>query len=71
MPKYTNHFGVPDHYEHEFRNNRWGKIGKLRLKPNRVLWKPKGRGVKFYSVSLGQFTSWIMDPGTNASRTKS
>ena len=42
-------------------------IGRIRVKPSSVMWKPKGRG-KFYSVSLDKFTKWITDADTGAKK---
>ena len=75
MPKYTNEFARPGHYEHEIQGNAGGqngsgKIGVFRLKPNRVLWKPKGQQ-QFFSVSLDDFVAWITNPATATTRTGS
>jgi hypothetical protein len=71
MPGYVNVFVKPDHYEHEIESSiGGGKIGLIRLKPNRVLWKPKSQR-QYYSVSLDEFVAWITDPQTGATRTKS
>ncbi len=44
-----------------------GVIGRIRIKPSSVMWKPKGRG-KFHSVSLDKFARWITDPDTEAKK---
>ncbi len=74
MPKYLNEFVEPGHFEHKIQSvdehGKTSKIGVFRLKPNRVLWKVKGKG-KFYSVGLEDFTAWITLPATGATRTVS
>jgi hypothetical protein len=70
MSVYINEFVKPAHFEHEIQATAGGKIGVFRLKPNRVLWKPKGQR-QFFSVPLTAFIDWIASPKTEATRTKS
>lgn len=43
-------------------------VGRLRIKPNAILWKPKGTRGGFYKVSIEKFNSWVSDPATRAER---
>jgi hypothetical protein len=70
MPAYKNQFVRPDHHEHEILSSTGSKIGTIRLKPNRVLWKPVGAG-KFFGVSLDKFKEWIIADETGARKSKS
>lgn len=70
MPKYTKQFDRPGHYDHEIQTLNGMVVGTLRVKPVGVLWRPKSKG-KFYSVSLDEFTDWIMSKKTEARRTSS
>lgn len=70
MPASVNEFKGPEHTEVAILKKEGGKIGTIRLKPNRVLWKKAGEG-KFYSLPLDDFIAWITDPKTKARRTKS
>lgn len=70
MPTYTKQFASPVYQDHEIQNGSGQKIGKIRVKPVSVLWKP-ANAPKFYSVPLEKFAEWIMAPTTGASRTKS
>ena len=47
-------------------------VGTVRIKPNAILWKPKGTGgaKPFYAVPLQRFADWITDPDTKARRNK-
>ncbi len=58
MPKYNNSFGSPKFVEQTIKDSQGRVIGKLRLKPSGVLWKPSGQQ-NFYQVSLNQFAEWI------------
>ena len=48
-------------------------VGTVRIKPNAILWKPKGASgaEPFYAVPLLKFADWITDPNTKARRNKS
>jgi hypothetical protein len=70
VPTYKNQFGRPKYYDHEILDENGKKLGTLRVKPGRVLWKKKGEG-KFHSVSLDKLVEWITGPDSGASRTKS
>ena len=70
MPKYNNSFGSPAFVEHTIKGSQDRIIGKLRLKPSRVLWKPCGQQ-SYYNVSLDQFAEWITSSSSGAKRTKS
>ena len=70
MPKYMNKFTTPAYIEESVVNDKGKAVGKVRIKPSSVCWKPSGQR-KFYSVPLDKFIAWIADPATKASRTKS
>jgi hypothetical protein len=60
MPTSVNKFAEPDHYDHEFAEEKTGnKVGTLRIKPSSILWKPKGAH-QFHSVSLADFGEWML-----------
>ena len=68
MPDYKYSFEYPEYEEFQIRS-RLRRIGKLRIKPSTILWKP-ANGKRFYSVSIDDFTQWIMRPRTGATKTK-
>ncbi len=70
MPSYNNQFTSPAYIEETINDSAGKVIGKIRIKPSSVLWKPKNQQ-KFYSVSLDQFADWITNPATKAGRTSS
>jgi len=71
MPTYNNELERPHHLEGTILEKATGKtIGTIRVKPSRILWKPKGQ-TKYYNVSLDKFVDWIQDKKTGASRTAS
>ncbi len=43
-------------------------VGTIRIKPNAILWKPKGGKKKFYAVPLLKFADWITAKETRALR---
>jgi len=45
-------------------------VGTVRVKPNAILWKPKGSKKGFYAVPLMKFANWITDKETGALRNK-
>ena len=69
MPKYNNKFSSPAYIEETIVNEN-GVVGKLRIKPSSILWKPKG-AQKYFSVSLDKFAAWVTDANTNARKTAS
>jgi len=70
MPEYSKQFIEPDFWEHSIAELDGSKVGTLRIKPNRVLWKP-ANAKKFYSVSLDKFAQWVTGEESGARRTKS
>ncbi len=70
MPVYQNRFQKPKNYTHVILDSEGAKIGTLRLKPNRVLWKPVNEQ-KYYSVGLDDFIAWITSDDAPTRRTKS
>lgn len=69
MPEYKNSFRAPEHIEETIVDEIGSVVGKLRIKPSGVLWKPKNQQ-KYYRKSLEDFTDWITDPATKATRVK-
>ena len=59
MPAYTYSFTTPEYIEQEIVDAKGNKVGTIRLRPSGVLWRPAGTN-KFHSVSLQDFTDWIM-----------
>jgi hypothetical protein len=70
VPSYVNQFASPTFVEETIVRKEGGVVGRIRLKPSSVLWKPLGQH-KYYAVSLDDFASWITNSKTHASRTKS
>ena len=70
MPTYKNKFAAPAYIEESVVNENGNAVGKIRIKPSGILWKPKGQQ-KFYAVPLAKFIAWVTDPTTKATRTKS
>ncbi len=61
-----NEFSGPESYDHEIVEvNAQGKrvkVGEIRIKPNRVMWKAKGKhGWK--GISLADFANWMEQNG--------
>ncbi len=67
MPKYNNCFASPAYIEETICDEDGKVIGKLRIKPSGVLWKPSNAR-QYYSVPLETFTAWITDKTTAANR---
>ncbi len=68
MPVYNNKFAAPNYIEETIVDVNTGEIiGKVRIKPSGILWKPKSQQ-KYYAVTLGQFDDWITKPATGARR---
>jgi hypothetical protein len=68
MPVYKNEFAAPNYTEETIVNtNTRELIGKVRIKPSGILWKPKSQQ-KYYAVTLDQFDGWITNPATAARR---
>ena len=68
MPDYKYSFESPEYQELQIRN-RIRRLGKLRIKPSTILWKP-ANGKRFYSVPMDEFFEWITRPRTGAKKTK-
>ena len=68
MPKSRNQFAGPNFLEETIIEQAGNKIGVIRIKPSRVLWKPSGER-KFYSITLDRFVEWITKRRTGAART--
>ena len=66
--KKRNQFKALECCDHEIVDHQGTKIGELRVKPSRVLWKRKGKQT-YKSVSLEKFTDWISDKKTAAQDT--
>ena len=63
MPASKNKFVAAESYDFQIADaNGAGIIGKLRVKPSSILWKPKGEH-KFFSIPLGSFAKWIKRKG--------
>lgn len=58
MPRYKNQFKTPTYVEHTIVGTDGNIIGKLRIKPNSVMWKPVNAR-EFFAVDLEDFTTWI------------
>lgn len=56
-----NSFKPQGHYDIEIMNDD-EKIGELRIKPNNILWAPKGSH-KWLGVTLDDFKEWIEKNG--------
>lgn len=66
----ANRFNRPVRYDQKIVDED-GVVGTIRIKPNRIAWKPGAQGsTLFYSVDLEKFTKWIADPKTGANRVK-
>jgi hypothetical protein len=63
MPASIYKFLEPGSYDHEIGDAQWRKVGKLRVKPSSILWKPKGQQ-KYFAVSIDDFAEWIKGKGT-------
>lgn len=35
-----------------------GKVGTIRIKPSGILWKPKGKSAKWFSVTVEEFAKF-------------
>jgi hypothetical protein len=70
MPDYKNKFGSPSYVEETIYTTAGVTIGKIRVKPSGVSWKPSGQQ-KYYAVTLDKFAEWITNPSTGATRTGS
>ncbi len=58
MPKYLFSFSKPTHITEQINDSDGKIIGTIRLKPNGILWKPKGQR-KYRAVKLETFIEWI------------
>ena len=65
MPKYNNTFRGHVYIEETILSEKGGIVGHIRIKPGRVLWKPRG-SQQYFSVGLDRFMEWITDPDTKA-----
>lgn len=67
MPDYASHFAPSTNIELDFSDRSGAALGRLKIKPSTILWKPAG--AKLYrSISLDQFSKWILDPATGANK---
>jgi hypothetical protein len=69
MPDYKYSFESPEYQELQILDQRKERLGKIRIKPSTILWKP-ANGKRYYSVSIDDFAQWIMRPRTGAKKTK-
>lgn len=58
----ANEFRAPKSQDFEIVNNG-GVVGSLRVKPNKILWAPKGSHV-WFGVSLDKFGKFAEKRGT-------
>ena len=70
MPAYNRKFSSPTFHEETVVERNDAVVGRIRIKPSSVLWKPKGSRV-YYSVNLDKFIAWITASSTGADLTKS
>ncbi len=68
MAKYNNAFQGPKYIEETILDGEKNVIGRIRIKPSSVLWKPTNAR-KFYSIQLKKFSDWIQHPDTRATKT--
>ncbi len=55
-------FDIPKYREFQIQNGG-RKFGKLRLKANKILWRPKGKHKEWYSIELEDFVTIIEKKG--------
>jgi len=70
MPKYTNSFRTASFHEETILDENGAVVGKIRIKPSSILWKPKG-AQEYRAVPLAKFAAWITAGSTKATKTKS
>ena len=68
MPAYKNSFRSPEYIEETINDGQGSVVGKIRIKPSGIQWKPSGAH-KYYSVSLARFTEWITSEEAKATKT--
>ena len=66
-----NSFKSGKYHEETIVDENGRVVGTIRIKPNAILWKPKGGRKKFYAVPLMKFAGWITDKETGALRNAS
>lgn len=69
MPRYTNSFKRSECHEEEIIDESGRLIGRIRIKPSSVMWKPNGSRA-FFSVGLDKFIAWMVSKDAEATRTK-
>lgn len=63
MPDSKYRFWEQESYDHIIIDANTNKaIGRLRIKPSSILWKPKNQR-KFLAIPLDDFTTWISANG--------
>jgi hypothetical protein len=65
---YRYRFSELTYFDYEIEDLDGRKVGTLRVKPSRLLWKP-ANAQDFYSISLDSFAEWVTDPETKADKT--
>jgi len=71
MAAYVNEFQSPHFIEETIiKSATHETVGKIRVKPVSLLWKPKGEH-KYYAIGLDEFAAWITRKETGAKRTVS
>jgi len=68
MPAYKNSFRSPEHIEATIVDGTGSVVGKIRIKPSGILWKPSGAH-KYYSVPWTKFADWIVSKAASAKTT--
>jgi len=58
-----NNFKPEKFYDFEIVNETGGVVGKIRVKPNGILWKPKGSRQWLGGVKLEKFADFMEDNG--------
>jgi hypothetical protein len=58
----ANMFNRQKSYDHEIINEK-GIVGKIRIKPNSILWKPRSSQHWFW-VDLASFATFMKDKGS-------
>lgn len=59
-----NQFKEPNHYDHTVVDDDGLVVGHIRIKPNRILWKPRGSRSGWYGVSLADFGDRMVKKGS-------
>ena len=69
MPRYTKSFKRPEFHDEEIMDENGRLVGRIRIKPSSVMWKPNGSRA-FLSVGLDKFTTWMVSKEAGAARVK-